>query len=161
MRSVGGRNIENVYICQLEADAFKPGVSSFVHSFELLLPIVRINEVLEFHDVEFPHPEDKFFGRNLVPEILADLSQTERQFGMQRVENILEVYKHALSGLAAQVCKRAGIFSTSDSHRKHEVELAGLAELVAVRTLDLEFFDLGVHLIHGELGRVVDAVVFQ
>ncbi len=91
---------------------------------------LRRHEELEFHLLELSGPEDPVLRGDLVAEALADLCDPERRLLARRLQHLGEVGEHALGGLGAQVCVRAGALDRAGLGLEHQVELASLGEAV-------------------------------
>src|SRR5207253_5401850 len=98
-----------------------------------LVSVTRRDEELHLHLLELAQPEEEVARRDLVPERLADLSDTERRLAARELGDVLEVDEDALRRFGPEVCGRALVLEGADVRLEHEVELARLGEVAVGR----------------------------
>src|SRR5262249_49622465 len=96
----------------------------------------RLDEVLDLHLFEFERAEDEVARRDLVPERLSNLRNTEGKLSPHRRGDIEEIDENALRRFWRQIGDIFLVFNRTDLRPEHGVEHAGLAQLTpAVGTL--------------------------
>src|SRR3989344_4532402 len=100
-----------------DADRFVECVNVLSPLFECALPFGSAYKILNFHLLEFARAKNEIPRSNLVAESLPYLRDAERQFGMQGVDDVLEIDEYAAGGLRPEV--RIGRFSRR-ANRRHE-----------------------------------------
>src|SRR4051812_27826588 len=128
---------------------------------ESLFPLPFLHKIFKFHDFELTDAKNEVARRDLVAEVLANLSDTKGQFGVHGVEHVFEVNEHALGSLGAQVDLGGGIVDGAGLGGKHEVKDAGRRQRIALGALKLQLNDFFIHLLDGELSHVLHAVFFE
>ena len=104
----------------------------------------RLHEELELHLLELARPENEVPRRDLVPERLPDLGDSEGDLLARRRLNIQEVYVGALSRLGPQIDHGRIILHRPHKRLEHEVEEAGFTEgVLGSAGGTLTAFDLG------------------
>src|SRR3989338_1295846 len=96
MRPVFRRNFKLVNTVLAKTDIRKPFQNFRPEIFKNFFPFALSCEILYFHLLKFPRAKKKIPRRYFVPESFANLSQTKRQFRMERIHHILEIHKHSL-----------------------------------------------------------------
>src|ERR1035437_6316941 len=95
--------LANVNLVFRQAYFQTPVHADFFPNVELLFPVFWIDEVFDFHLLEFARAEKEIAWGDLIAESFADLSHAKRQFWMEGVHDILEIDKHALSCFRTEI----------------------------------------------------------
>src|SRR5579864_2425612 len=98
---------------------------------EGLVVLVRADEVLHLHELEFANPKDKIARRDLVAERLALLRDAERHAYARRADHVLEIDEHALRRLGSQVHLGRRVLDGPHVRLEHQVEHPRLVERAA------------------------------
>ena len=95
-------NVEAAHVVRVDAQVNEPVPAVLNPLVEVLVSVVRVHEVLDFHLLELAGTEDEVTGGDLVTERLTDLANTERRALTGCSHHVVEVHENALSGLRAQ-----------------------------------------------------------
>ena len=102
VRAVVLRNIELAHVLGVNAQVNKPVPAVFNPCVEVLICFVGVNEVFDFHLLEFAGAEDEVAGGDLVTERFTNLPDTEGRAFTGRSYHVVEVHEDALRGFRAQ-----------------------------------------------------------
>ena len=124
--------------------------------------LIRVAEELHLHLLKLSGPEREVPRRDFIPEALTDLRDSEGNLDSARVDDVLEVDEHALSGFGSE---ERGIFfvrECSDGGLEHQVEFPRLGQLAGVvfagRFTGFSGALAGGHMIGSESGLAFSAV---
>src|SRR5438093_1532447 len=79
------------------------------------------HEIFYFHLLEFAGAKNKIARRYLVAKRLPYLGDPEWQFGMERIDDVLEIDENPSCGLRPQVCSRR-LLACANGSLKHRIE---------------------------------------
>ena len=96
------RNVEAAHVIRVNTQVNEPVPAVLNPLVEVLISVVRVHEVLNFHLLELTSTENKVTGSDLVTERLTNLANTERRALTRSSDHIVEVHENTLSGLRAQ-----------------------------------------------------------
>ena len=138
-------DVEAAHVVRVNAQVNEPVPAVLNPLVEVLVSLVRVHEVLDFHLLELTSTENKVTGGDLVTEGLTDLADTERRALAGGGDHVVEVHENALSGLGAQEVQALLIIDRAQVglHEAGEVlRLSPLATSTTVRASNL-FHALG------------------
>src|ERR1051326_3437374 len=88
------------------------------------------NEKLDLHLLELADAKDEILRRDFVSIRLADLCDTEWEFPVCRIENVLEIDENALRRFRPEISDILFVFDRANGCLEHEIERPGLGEIV-------------------------------
>src|SRR5207247_4999566 len=86
--------------------------------------LVRPDEKLEFHLLEFARTEGEVARIDLVAKRLPNLANAERHLLTRGFEHVLELRENRLRGFGTKISNAVGILDRADVGLEHQVELA-------------------------------------
>ena len=109
---------------------------------------IRLTEELQLHLFELTRTEGKVSGCDFIPERLADLSDSERNFLSGRTLHVLEIDKNALRGFRTEINGILRVLRNALERLEHQVKLPDIRKIVfsAAGTGDLMLFNKAHHL---------------
>ncbi len=114
----------------------------------VLIPFLLLpgpDKKLHFHLLEFPHPEDKLTGDDLVAKRLADLGDPEGDLHPPRFLYVQEIHKDPLGGFRPEVEFHGRVCRGPQAGAEHQVELLYIRPVAGPgnRANDLQLFNQG------------------
>ena len=94
-------NVEAAHVIRVNTQVNEPVPAVLNPLVEVLISVIRVHEVLNFHLLELASTENKVTGSDLVTERLTNLANTERRALTRSSDHIVEVHENTLSGLRA------------------------------------------------------------
>src|SRR5262249_19098909 len=109
----------------------------------LLMPLLIgawHHEEFNLHLLELAHAENEILGCDLVSVCLTNLSNSERQLAISRIENVFEIDEDALRCFGPQISNVVLTLDRPDGCLEHQIEWPGLRQIMraTLRTLFVE-----------------------
>src|SRR3989338_9173839 len=118
-----------MHFCRVDADRVDIAMDCRAPFLETLLPLVGAHEIFDLHLLKLAHAENKVARRYLISECLPYLPDTEGQFRMERIYDILKVREYAPRRFRSQVGDGRSIIGRAYLRLEHHVELSHITEL--------------------------------
>ena len=140
--------IPEPHLFRLHAQLLQPVAAERPPVIKPLQIRIRLAEKLQLHLLELTRTEGKVSGCDFIPERLADLSDSERNFLSGRTLHVLEIDKNALRGFRTEINGILRVLRNALERLEHQVKLPDIRKIVfsAAGTGDLMLFNKAHHL---------------
>ena len=126
MSTVGFGHFQFMHFVHINSNFFHPGQHFVFPIFKIFLPFFRPDKIFQLHLFKFSRPKQKIPRGNFVPERLANLGNTERQFRVIGVYGIFKINEDALSRFRPEIRGSNFIFLGANLRLKHGIESAAI-----------------------------------